>query len=177
MREVQLDLKDEGAYLVIVRGDDLFTSGLVLITPLRLEIQEDAGAGSIRVNVRDRETGRYIPKVHVKAIGSADSDFRAGDTDLRGIFATDGLNGLPTVIARAEDSRYAFYRGEHSLGNANRNNAPRQQQRGQATQQLELNDYLKNATDLNNFNNTNQIQGWDSLRRSGKGGVQIKKAR
>ena len=177
MREVQLDLKDEGAYLVIVRVDDLFTSGLVLITPLRLEIQEDAGAGSIRVNVRDRETGRYIPKVHVKAIGSADSDFRAGDTDLRGIFATDGLNGLPTVIARAEDSRYAFYRGEHSLGNANRNNAPRQQQRGQATQQLELNDYLKNATDLNNFNNTNQIQGWDSLRRSGKGGVQIKKAR
>jgi alpha-2-macroglobulin len=177
MRQVQLDLKDEGAYLVIVRGDDLFTSGLVLITPLRLEIQEDAGAGSIRVNVRDRETGRYIPKVHVKAIGSADSDFRAGDTDLRGIFATDGLNGLPTVIARAEDSRYAFYRGEHSLGNANRNNAPRQQQRGQATQQLELNDYLKNATDLNIFNNGQQIKGWDSLRRSGKGGVQIKKAR
>ena len=44
-KTVKLKLKEEGAFLVICRGDDLFTSGLVLVSPLKLEIQEEA-AGS-----------------------------------------------------------------------------------------------------------------------------------
>ena len=50
---MSLDLEGEGAYLVICRGDDLFSSGLVLITPLDIEVQEDAVSGRVRVNVRD----------------------------------------------------------------------------------------------------------------------------
>ncbi|KKL59215.1 hypothetical protein LCGC14_2217580, partial [marine sediment metagenome] len=41
----RLALKDEGAYLVICRGDDLFASGLVLVTPLKIEVQEDVTSG------------------------------------------------------------------------------------------------------------------------------------
>ena len=40
-REISLPLTSEGAYLVICRGDNLFTSGLILVTPLEIEIQED----------------------------------------------------------------------------------------------------------------------------------------
>ena len=45
---VHLPIEDEGAYLVICRGDDLFASGLVLITPLKIEVQEDLVSGRIQ---------------------------------------------------------------------------------------------------------------------------------
>ncbi len=40
--KLQLALKEEGAYLVVTRGDDLHASGLVLVSPLAVEVQEDA---------------------------------------------------------------------------------------------------------------------------------------
>ena len=92
----------------------------------------------MRVNVLDQVKGGYVPKVHVKAIGSSDKDFKSGDTDLRGIFATEGLNGTPTIIARSETLQYAFYRGETALGAPPANahpNAPAQQK--QMQKQLE----------------------------------------
>ena len=66
----KLPLKDEAAYLVICRGDDLFTSAVVLITPLKIEVQEDAVSGRLRANVIDSVKNSYVPEVHVKAIGS-----------------------------------------------------------------------------------------------------------
>jgi hypothetical protein len=174
-RMAELGLKDEGAYLVICRGDNLFTSGLVLVTPLKLEIQEDVGAGSIRVNVLNQLTEGYEPKVHVKVIGSADQDFKSGETDLRGVFATEGVNGRPTVIARTESSHYAFYRGARALGKTTQPN-PVQRQPSSPIQQLQKGDYLMNTEKLNKSMNDRQISTWDMLRRSGKGGVQIKSA-
>ena len=115
-RAIPLALKDEAAYLVICRGDDLFTSGMVLITPLKIEVQEDTASGRVRANVLDTAKGGYRPEVHVKAIGSADSEFRSGETDLRGLFIADNLRGKSTVIAREGDSRYAFFRGNTWLG-------------------------------------------------------------
>ena len=53
-RKLALPLKDEGAYLVVCRGDDLHASGLVLITPLAVEVQEDAVSGRVRTTVKDR---------------------------------------------------------------------------------------------------------------------------
>ena len=114
--KVSLDLKDEAAYLVICRGDDLFTSGMVLITPLKVEVQEDGTSGRVRANVLDTVKGGYRPEVHVKAIGSADTDFRGGETDLRGLFIADNIRGKATVIAREGESRYAFFRGDAWLG-------------------------------------------------------------
>ena len=90
-----LELADEGAYLVICRGDDLFTSGLVLITPLKIEVQEETASGRVRVNLIDEIEGLRPAGVHVKAIGSADSEFRGGETDLRGIFVADAIRNAP----------------------------------------------------------------------------------
>ncbi len=175
-RMATLPLKDEGAYLVICRGDDLFTSGMVLVTPLKLEIQEAPSAGSLRVNVRDTVDDGYQAKVHVKAIGSQDDGFKSGDTDLRGIFVAEGLTGAATVIAR-QDGRYAFYRGTTPLGNVmpDQRSAPAQPQ---LRQQLQQSDYLNNLFESNSGIQRMNIDGWESLRR-GKGGkgVEVQQAK
>ena len=113
--KLSLPLKDEGAYLVVCRGDDLHASGLVLVTPLVVEVQEDAVSGRVRTTVKDVKADRYLNNVQVKVIGSGNDDFVAGETDLRGVFVADGIHGRSTVIARAEASRYAFFRGQTEL--------------------------------------------------------------
>ena len=176
-KEVELNLKDEGAYLVICRGDDLFTSGLVLISSLKLEIQESAQSGLVRVNVIDRESGSYIPKVHIKAIGSMDQIFKSGETDLRGIYAMTGLNGKATVIARSNESQYAFYRGEDLLGNARQLNRHQRQRPVEQQEQMQINDYLQNSIQLNRQQNTSSQHNWENVRRAKGRGVQIKYAK
>jgi hypothetical protein len=114
-RKLALPLKDEGAYLLVCRGDDLHASGLVLVTPLVVEVQEDAVSGRVRTTVKDVKADRYVNNVQVKVIGSGNDDFVAGDTDLRGVFVADGIHGRSTVIARSEPSRYAFFRGTTEL--------------------------------------------------------------
>lgn len=115
-KDIILTLYDEGAYLIICRGDDLFTSGLVLITPLEIEVQEYEDSGRLRVNVKDMVRTQYANNVHVKVIGSSNDKFVSGETDLRGVFIADAIMGTPTVIARDLEDRYAFYRGTKSLG-------------------------------------------------------------
>ena len=46
--KLPLPLKEEGAYLVVCRGESLHTSGLVLLTPLKVEVQEDVASGRVR---------------------------------------------------------------------------------------------------------------------------------
>lgn len=115
-RKLPLPLKDEGAYLVACRGDDLYASALVLVTPLKLEVQEEAASGRVRATVKDAAKDGYAPGVHVKVIGSRNADFVAGETDLRGVFVADTIQGASTVIAQAEHNRYAFFRGKTDLG-------------------------------------------------------------
>jgi tetratricopeptide (TPR) repeat protein len=143
-KKIPLKLKDEAAYLVICRGDDLFASGMVLITPLKIEIQEDPASGRVRANVLDTSKGGYRPEVHVKAIGSADSEFRSGETDLRGLFIADNLRGRSTVIAREGESRYAFFRGDTWLGAPE--NAPAQPLPQQMEQQGQSRDFKGNLS-------------------------------
>jgi tetratricopeptide (TPR) repeat protein len=114
--ELELPLKDEGAYLVVCQGDNLYTSGLVLVSPLILEIQEDAPSGRVRVTVKDVVAEKYAHAVHVKVIGSSNAQFQSGQTDLRGIFVADNIQGTSTVIAKTGANRYAFYRGKMPLG-------------------------------------------------------------
>ena len=128
-QKLDLPLKDEGAYLVVCRGDDLHASGLVLITPLGMEIQEEGPSGRLRATVKNVVLDKFVADVHVKAIGSANADFISGETDLRGVFVADGITGQSTVIARLENNRYAFYRGKNWLGQppAPQEQAPQQQ--------------------------------------------------
>ncbi len=115
-KNLELPLKDEGAYLVVCRGEDLHTSGLVLVTPLVLEVQEEAPSGRVRATVKNTVTDKYASEVQVKVIGSRNDKFKDGQTDLRGVFATDGIQGRSTVIARGGDGQYAFHRGSLELG-------------------------------------------------------------
>lgn len=114
-KTLALPLEQEGAYLMVCRGDNLYTSGLALVTPLALQIQEDADSGRVRVSVKNSVENGFVSDVHVKVIGSANDDFVSGDTDLRGLFIADDIRGTSTVIAATDKGRYAFYRGETSL--------------------------------------------------------------
>ena len=113
--ELDLPLKDEGAYLVVCRGDNLYASGLVLVSPLTLSVQEDATSGRVRVTVKDATDDAFIDDVDVKVIGTGNDDFQSGETDLRGLFVADDVKGTSTVIAMADQNRYAFFRGESPL--------------------------------------------------------------
>jgi hypothetical protein len=114
-RGLAMPLKEEGAYLVVCRGENLHASGLVLVTPLAVEVQEEVASGRVRTTVKDLTTGKYVDDVHVKTIGSRNQDFVSGETDLRGVFVADGIQGESTVIAQADASRYAFFRGTRDL--------------------------------------------------------------
>ena len=109
-RKLTLPIKEEGAYLVVCRGDNLHASGLVLVTPLAIDVQANAVAGRVRTTVKDRD--KYQPGVHVKVIGNGNADFVSGQTDLRGVFVANGIQGGATVIAQAGPSRYAFFRAK-----------------------------------------------------------------
>ena len=115
-KQIALPMSEEGAYLVVARGENLHTSGLVLITPLTIEVTEDARSGRVRTTVKDQTKGNYVSNVHIKVIGSGNADFTSGESDLRGIFVADNIRGTTTIIAQLDKRRYAFYRGSKHLG-------------------------------------------------------------
>jgi tetratricopeptide (TPR) repeat protein len=114
--KLKLPLEKEGAYLLVCRGDNIHVSGLVLISPFEIEVHEDSSSGRVRTTIKDVVKNKFVSDVHVKVIGSANSDFNSGDSDLRGIYVADGIRGQTTVIAQADGRQYAFYRGENYLG-------------------------------------------------------------
>ena len=168
-REIALPLTEEGAYLAICRGDNLFTSGLILITPLEIEVQEGTVSGRVRVNVRDAVAGKYQPKVHVKAVGSAAGHFISGETDLRGIFIADGLRGTATVIARDAENRYAFHRGTAWLGLPHGKTQPARQD----ISRRESTDYRRHLKRKNRAIQSKNVMMFDRLRRRARAGVQV----
>ncbi|QEH33600.1 Outer membrane protein assembly factor BamD [Aquisphaera giovannonii] len=113
---VDLPLTKEGAYLVMIRGDNLYASGIVLVSPIDVETLEEPAAGRVRVTVRDARTRAALPKVQVKVIGTNNGDFFSGETDLRGVFVAEGVQGHVTAVARKDASQYAFYRGTNYVG-------------------------------------------------------------
>lgn len=115
--KVTLPLDEQGAYLVVCRADNLYSSGLVVVSPLSLTIEEDQVSGRVRVNVKDKVKDAFVGDVDVKVIGSVNSEFVSGQTDLRGVFVADAISGTTTVIALTRENQYAFYRGETYLGN------------------------------------------------------------
>ncbi len=113
--EVELPIKDAGAYLVVVKDGELDASGMVLVSNLELEIGEQVESGRVRATVIRKDDRSYVSRAHVKAIGEGNDKFSSGDTDLRGLYVADGLLGKTTIVAKA-GNEYAFYRGKTSLG-------------------------------------------------------------
>ena len=68
----------EGAYLVMLRGDDRFASGLVVLTPMELEVTPSPETGRMRIAVRNARTRRGVPGAQVKVIGSRTPAVQAG---------------------------------------------------------------------------------------------------
>ncbi len=100
----------------MIRGDNLYTSGIVLVSPLELEVLEEPAAARVRITVRDARTKDPLPKVQVKVIGSGNPQFFAGDTDLRGVFVAEGVQGQVSAVIRKDAAGYAFYRGTRYVG-------------------------------------------------------------
>jgi tetratricopeptide (TPR) repeat protein len=109
--KVALPVEKEGAYLVVAKGDGIEASGLVVLSNLNLEVQEDTRAGRIRVTVRSQKTNLFEGDAHVKVVSSESGEIVSGDTDLRGVFEAGALIGNATVIVKKETS-YAFFRGD-----------------------------------------------------------------
>ena len=111
MQKLALPLKKEGAYLVVCRGDDLYASGLVLISPLEIESRFDSVAGQIRVFVKDASTGQYVGDAQIRimprlGLGVANL---TGTTDFRGVFAGNCPAVAATIVAQAAGGRYAYF--------------------------------------------------------------------
>jgi tetratricopeptide (TPR) repeat protein len=165
-RTIELALTKEGAYLAMIRGENLYASGIVLVSPLELEVLEEPESGRVRITVKDARTQARLSKVQVKVIGSQNAQFISGETDLRGVFVAEGVQGQVTAVARKNSAEYAFYRGTAHVGAPPappQPNAPTRvnaeaQQRGQAdlpalNQSLDANIKMQNSS-----NNLKQIQ-------------------
>lgn len=193
-KELTLPVTEEGAYLAIVRGDNLFTSGLVLISPLKLEVKEN-DAGSVRVNVTDAASGKALADAEVKALGSASQEVASGTTDPRGVFEAADISGEATVIVKQGENRYAFHRGTQNLGfdppqipqtfggqlpaNGAQGNAfpvtPTTPSAGKP-KVMSKGDYLKNIDESNKMLQQRQLDTWDAKRRSNAKGVEASEA-
>ena len=115
-KALDLPLTKEGAYLVMARGENLYASGIVLVTPLEVEVLEEPESGRVRVTVRDARTKDLVPRVQVKVIGTDNPSFFTGQTDLRGVYVAEGVAGQVTAVARKGTGQYAFYRGTARVG-------------------------------------------------------------
>jgi len=112
--ELALEPFEPGAYLVILRGEELFSTGLVVVSDLELFVEEDPATGGVRCEVT--RAGAPLDDVDVRVVGSAiPGRFFAGKTDRRGLFKAAGVAGQATVIARAGRKSYAFHRGATQL--------------------------------------------------------------
>ena len=109
-QKLALPLKREGAYLVVCRGNDLYASGLLLISRLEIEQRLDAASNQVRVFVKDSTTGRCAGEVQVKLLprGANVQAIVAGTTDLRGIFMADAPAGGAAIVARGGPGQYAY---------------------------------------------------------------------
>ncbi|RTZ90040.1 MAG: hypothetical protein DSY81_09965 [Bacillota bacterium] len=167
-QEVTLPIEDVGAYLIIVRGGDVHTSGLVLINQMELVVE--TLSGTLRIQSIDPVTDELIPDVQVRVL--AQGDVHSGTTDRRGLFISDGANFMPTVIARRNSSDYAFFRapGGQIIREA------QQQTEGAPAQQMEIQDYLQNVIQSNDFNRTARDGAWRSELKKTRKGIQIKQA-
>ncbi len=115
-RSIELPLKEEGAYLVICRGDSQMTSSLVLITTLDMEVHEDAENGAVRVQVRDTVRNAYVADADIAAYDtSGAAQPQKGRTDPRGAFNASGIHGQAVVVVKLGDSRYAVFRSSSNL--------------------------------------------------------------
>jgi alpha-2-macroglobulin len=178
-RAVELPMKQEGAYLVICRGDSQMTSALVLITTLDMEINEDTEFGNVRVQVRDTVRGSYVADADIATYDSTGTaEPQKGRTDPRGAFSASDIQGYATIVVKLGDTRYAYHRSPAPLRRTQivktpvPNAAPAQP----AQKQMSKGDYLNNVRELNFSNSSLNTGNWEKKMKSEGQGVKAEKA-
>jgi hypothetical protein len=109
-----LPFHEEGAYLVVLKGEEVSTCGLVLVSRLTLAVNEDASCGRVRVHVQKGPKDAPVYGANVKVVGSESPGLSSGRTDPRGLYTADSISGVTTAMARLGES-FAFYRGTKPL--------------------------------------------------------------
>lgn len=192
-KKLELPVKGEGAYLVICRGDDLFTSALVMVTPLELEVREDDEQGGVRVHVKDGAKGNYVADAEIEIIDSAGATPTSGRTDPRGAFQASGISGFATIVVKHGDTRYAYHRSAMMLQRSaaeQRSDAPNNSPTdafapnsgGQAMPQqgspkpMSKEAYFSNMKQQLKGNAADNKAQWDEKMSKGGKGVEAKKA-
>jgi uncharacterized protein YfaS (alpha-2-macroglobulin family)/TolA-binding protein len=181
-KSLELPVKAEGAYLVIFRGDDLTTSGLVIISALELELREDGENGALRVHVKDTAKNSYVADADIKVFDSLGGEPSGGRTDPRGVFQASGISGHATVVVRHSDTRYAFFRTAGPLRpEARKTPTPEIGLRsGTAApakpKGMSKEDYLFNVKQQLKGNQMGNKNTWDEKVSRGGKGVEVEKA-
>ena len=150
--ELRLGELEPGAWLVIARGGDRRASGFVLVSDLGMEVQEYDELGRVRVQVYDREDGRFLRGVEVRVVGSEGERVFRAETDPRGVAVVDGVRGRATVVARWQDRHYAFHRGAVELYDLREQQERDKRQlleQGGARPSLQAEDYFSNVIQSN----------------------------
>ena len=144
-----------------------------MVTPLELQVLEEPESGRVRVTVRDARTKAFVPKVQVKVIGSNNPAFFSGETDLRGVYVAEGVNGQVTAVARKGANEYAFHRGTTFVGQAPNAPAglPNKPDASNAPADLQ-----QNVRGMNSSNQMRQLQRLDQRFQSQDKGVKVKAA-
>ncbi len=181
VRQIDLELKEPGAYLAVVRGGDQVASGMLLRSDLKIEAQEQADVGRLRVNVKQGEA--VLAAAEVKVTGSGFDSVRSGETDLRGIYVGDGLVGKATVVVK-KDQQYAFFRGTAIHQPERMAPKPAKTAQAQAGKQTDSSKKLQNfdAINQNVFSNSQnrdrQVQ-WlnDNVSKKKQVGVEVYRAK
>ncbi|MBI4862713.1 MAG: tetratricopeptide repeat protein [Candidatus Riflebacteria bacterium] len=76
-----LPFKAEGAYLVVLRGAEASTAGLVLVSDLSLAVGENQDTGRVRVQVQREPAATPVFGASVRVVGSASTGISSGRTD------------------------------------------------------------------------------------------------
>ena len=115
-RMIDLPLAKEGAYLVMIRGENLYASGIVLVSPLELEALEEPASGRVRITVRDARTKELAAEGSSQGDRQQQSGILLWHHRFAGVFVAEGIQGQVTAIGRKESTEYAFYRGTSYVG-------------------------------------------------------------
>src|SRR5262249_47302546 len=143
-------------------GEDRFASGVIVLTPMELEVTT-SDTGRIRIAVRDARTRRGVPGARVKVVGSQDAMVQLGETDLRGGFVAEPVAGRLTCIARSGANRYAIHRSPPVDDLAE----SRQSRRGRETAGAES----KSDDDLDALSRQGRERQIQRLQKRGDGGM------
>jgi len=170
---VTLPIDELGAYLIIVRGNDVHTSGLVLINQMELVVEDNQG--SLRIQSIDPVIDTLIPDVQVRVLDQG--AIQSGSTDRRGLYISESRGTSATVIARRGTSDYAFFRGTSPTGQVDITpDATGAGQFGSEFKNLEVRDYLQNVIQSNFDNRGSRSGAWKNELKKVRTGVQIKQA-